>query len=426
MLFVSRIIVLIIITSSIPILAVAAALPVTFNCTRLDAPWQKFPGLCRVFEANFNETTEIEFEPGIVDLSEAYELIFMRSRPGFIPSAVFAKIPNLVGLEAQFCEVRSFPSFALAKNLRKLDLKENFIVEIYRDSFDGANNLTSVDLFRNQVAHIHPEAFYWLPDLEHVLLAHNRLHAIDKHLLSRQAKLKTVDLRHNQLIRFEMVVYVIQRLDLSNNFIKNVTLEATIDDDFYADDCEIAATSNEIRKFQVIGDLTVEKLLLGRNQLTVMENIQLSRPKKVTHLDVSSNPFVVISKPDLAQFSHVEHLNLANTSLKLGEINIFGDLTALTHLNVARNGLRSFDMRILAPKLVAINLDGNELTQLRGLSDLHPREKPFRLSLFNNYFHCDELRRIVRDLAAINGIMVRRGDLIDNQISGFNGIECYE
>lgn len=402
-----------------------------FNCTRLDDAWQQFPGLCRVFEANFDPSRPVQFNPGKIKPDDEYEIIFMRSSPKHLPPSLFTKIPKLVGVEAQFCQITELPTGLLesAVHLRKLDLKENAIQEIHKDTFKGVVRLAMLDLFRNKIQHIHDEAFYWLPDLEHVLLGSNQIHAVDRHMFSRQTKLKTIDLSGNLITgRFELVVYFVSRLDISHNLIRNVSIEATLGDDFQHDVVtEIVAADNEIKKLSVNGDLAVEVLRLANNQLQTMESICLSRPRTVKVLDVSSNPLALVSRDDLRVYPYLEELRLSNVSLRLGEINILVDLKNLTVVDISNNNLNTIDMRLFEPfdDLRELVLDGNHLTELR-LSDLHLKPHPFVISAFNNRFTCDELKRIVKRLIRLNGSLKQRQHLSDNQISSFNGIECFE
>lgn len=403
-----------------------------FNCTRLDDAWMQFPGLCRIFEANnFNETKPIKFEPGHIKPDDEYEIIFMRSTPKILPAELFTKIPRLVGLEAQFCSLTKLPDgiFEPARELRKIDLKENSIEEIRKDTFKGLLNLNTIDLYRNKIQNIHHEAFYWLPDLEHVLLGSNQIYSIERYMFSRQTKLKTIDLSGNLISgRFELVVYFVNKLDISYNLIRNVSIEATVGDDFQHDVItEIVAVGNEIKKFNVVGDLAVETINLHNNQLHMMENICVSRPRKVKRLDVGSNLLAMVTRDDLKVFPHLEELNLSNVTLRLGEVNIFHDLSDLVTLDISYNSLNTVNMCLFEhlDHLQELVLDGNNLSELT-LSDVHAKSHPFTLSLFNNRFTCDELKRIVKRLIHLNGSLKKKQYLTDNQISSFNGIECYE
>lgn len=403
-----------------------------FNCTRLDNAWMQFPGLCRIFEANnLDKAERIFFNPGAINPNDEYEIIFMRSNPKILPNELFTKIPKLVGLEAQFCSLTQLPDglFEPAGHLRKIDLKENQIEEIRKDSFKGLFNLSIIDLHRNKIQFIHHEAFYWLPELMHVRLGSNQIYSIDKHIFSRQTKLKTIDLSGNLITgRFELVVYLVNKLDISNNLIRNVSIEATVGDDFqHHVVTEIVASGNEIKKFNVVGDLAVETINLHNNQLYMMENIYVTRSRQVKRLNIGSNAMAMVTKDDLNVFPHLEELYLNNVTLRLGEVNIFHDLTDLIILDISYNNLNSINMRLFEhlENIRELVLDGNNLTELK-FNDLHPKLNPFTLSVFNNRFSCNELKRIVKRIIHLNGSLKQKQYLNDNQISSFNGIECFE
>lgn len=402
-----------------------------FNCTRLDDAWMQFPGLCRIFEANFNPNKTTQFIPGNIKAEDEYEIIFMRSSPRILPAEIFEKIPKLVGLEAQFCSLTELPNgiFESARMLRKIDLKENLIEEIRKDTFKGLLHIRSIDLYRNKIRNIHNEAFYWLPALEHVHLGSNQIYSIDKHLFSRQTNLKAIDLSGNLITdQFELVVYFVSKLDISNNLIRNVSIEATLGDDFlHHVVMELVAVGNEIKKLNVVGDLAIETINLYNNHLLTLENICVSRPRKVKHLNVGSNPLSMVTKDDLNVFPNIEELKLSNVSLRLSEVNIFLQLHNLIHLDISYNNLNNVDMRLFDhfDQLRELVLDGNHLTELK-LTDFHPKPHPFTVSVFNNRLTCDELKRIVKRLIRLNGSLKKRQYLNDNQISSFNGIECFE
>ncbi|XP_063706316.1 leucine-rich repeat-containing protein 15-like [Culicoides brevitarsis] len=402
----------------------------TFNCTSLDSPWRQFPGLCRVFEANFLVNDSVTFEPHGIDTNSEYEITFMRSKMEIIPSEVFRKIPKLVSFEAQFCQMKEISSVN-ASNLKKFDVSENEITKVERETFDGTLKLEVLKLSRNQISSIHRETFYWLPELKKVLLSENRLYAIDKFLFSRQTKLEFIDLSRNLLAhKFEMVLYFVPKLDLSLNDIVAAEIEMTVHDiGELVSGCstEISMQKNQLTDFKVIGEAVVDSLDLSWNNFRSMERIQLEKPARVTSLDLSSNPFSLISGQDLNRYPHLETLNLRNTSLIFGANNIFSQLSRLKSLDLAKNHLASIDMRFFEhlTQLTELVLDRNNLTELNTQEMTVKRSELLKISLFENNFSCEEVKRIVRKLIRINAEVKQRHEWELRRFpTTFQGVEC--
>lgn len=405
----------------------------SFNCTSLDSPWRQFPGLCRIFEANFLINDTVIFDSYGIDPTQEYEVTFMRSRSELIPPEIFMKIPKLVAFEGQFCQMKaiSLGLFKNASSLKKFDVRENEIAEVERDTFDGAFHLEVLKLGRNRIHAIHREAFYWLPELKQVLLNENRLYTIDKHLFSRQTKLEFIDLSHNLLAnKYEMVLYFIPKLDISFNSIASAEIEMTVHDiGELSSGCssDITLANNFLMDVLVTGEAVINAIDLSNNRFKTMERIVLEMPARLKRLNLDSNPFSLISRQDLNRYPHLESLNLRNTSLIFGSNNIFSQLTRLKVLDLSYNRLVSIDMQFFEhlTELVELTLDGNHLSGLNTQDMRVKRSEPLTLSLFDNQFACDEIKRIVRKLIRINAKVKQRPDWdLRRFTSSFSGVEC--
>lgn len=408
--------------------------PKVFNCTSLDNPWRQFPGLCRIFEANFLINDRTIFDPEGIDAAFEYEVTFMRSKVEVIPNEIFLRIPKLVAFEGQFCQMKEIPLGLLnnASNLKKFDVSENEITEVERNTFDGVSKLEVLKMRRNKIHAIHREAFYWLPELKQVLLNENRLYSIDKHLFSRQSKLEFVDLSRNLLAnKFEFVVYFVPKLDVSFNNITKAKIEMTVHDiGELLSGCasEINLAHNLLTDVEIKGEAFIEELDLSHNSFTSMERIILDKPARLKRFVLASNPFSLISKQDLNMYPHLEYLNLRNTSLIFGDTNIFTQLTKLNSLDLSFNRLPFIDMQFFEHllELHTLTLDGNHLTVLNTQEMKVKRSEPLLLSLFENDFTCDEIKRIVRKLIRINVKIKQRQDWeLQRFKATFHGVECF-
>lgn len=369
---------------------------------------------------------------GINPLSE-YEVTFMRSKVEVIPPDVFLKVPKLVAFEAQFCQMKEIP-LGLFKNgsfLKKFDVSENEVTEIERDTFDGAVKLEVLKLSRNRIRSIHRETFYWMPELKKVLLNENRLYFIDKNLFSRQSKLEFIDLSHNLLAnKFDMVLFFVPKLDLSFNHIATADIEMTVQDiGELSSGCsaEISFKNNLLTDFVITGEAVVDSLDLSRNHFKSMERIILQKPARLARLNLDSNPFSLISAQDLHCYPYLKELNLRNTSLIFGANNIFTQLSRLTSLDLSQNHLTSIDMRFFEhlTQLTELVLDGNALRELNTQEMAVKREELLTISLFDNRFACEEIKRVVRKLIRINVALRQRPEWdLKRFATSFQGIEC--
>lgn len=357
----------------------------------------------------------------------------MRSKSELIPSQIFSKIPKLVAFEGQFCQMKaiSLGLFKNASSLRKFDVSENEITEVEQNTFDGAFHLEVLKLGRNHIHAIHREAFYWLPELKQVLLNENRLYAIDKHLFSRQTKLEFIDLSHNLLAnKYEMVLFFVPKLDLSFNSMTSTEIEMTVHDiGELSSGCssDISVTSNLLKDFRVSGEAVIESIDLSYNRFKSMERIVLEKPARLKNLNLDSNPFSLISRQDLNKYPYVEALNLRNTSLNFGTVNIFSSLSRLKVLDLSHNHLMQIDMQFFEhlTDLVELTLDGNQLRELNTQDMRVKRSESLTLSLFDNEFACDEIKRIVRKLIRINAKLKQRPEWdLQRFVSSFHGVEC--
>lgn len=424
---------LVLLTANALVIDVTRTSTKSFNCTSLDSPWRHFPGLCRIFEANFLINDTVEFNSDGINKDLEYEVTFMRSRSELIPYDIFRKIPKLVSFEGQFCQMKeiSLGLFRNASYLKKFDVSENEIIKVERDTFDGALHLEVLKISRNRLHAIHGEAFYWLPELRQVLLNENRLYAIDKHLFSRQTKLEFIDLSHNLIAnKYKMVLYFVPKLDLSYNNIILAEIEMTVHDiGELSSGCssEISLARNLLTDVQVTGEAIINSLDLSYNRFKSMERIVLEKPARLKKLNLDSNPFSLISGQDLNRYPYLESLNLRNTSLTFGSNNIFSQLLRLQSLDLSYNRLGLIDMQLFEhlTELAELALDGNHLTGLNTSDMTYKRSEQLTLSLFNNEFSCDEIKRIVRKLIRINAkIKQRQGWDSRQHESSFHGVEC--
>lgn len=114
--------------------------------------------------------------------------------------------------------------FDEAKQLTKLNLSHNNIVEVPKFSFVNSKMLIEADFSNNQISRVDPLAFATDSKLETLILSHNKIVSINKQLFDFLPKLKMLNLSYNAInelgastfCRLQQLVV----LDLSHNNLK--------------------------------------------------------------------------------------------------------------------------------------------------------------------------------------------------------------
>lgn len=147
---------------------------------------------------------------------------------------------------------------------------------------------------------------------------------------------------------------LLQSLDLSNNFIMNITKE----------------TFSGLRSLHYLN--------LSCNRIEVLQGETFSHLMQLQHLELQYNNIRNVSRESFHGLLRLRHLNLEGNRIKMMEARTLIHLTQVTHLLVAHNHLASFDrLEILSPLIQTLDLSGNNLDRVP--QGMHPFVRNLKL-----------------------------------------------
>lgn len=420
-----------------------------FRCDELEQTPVSDELFCTVSQMLVNFTTIVDCDVYPLERSKVRVIHFYSSHMLFIPAGLlrlfndvrdmdishsnvvdisrssFEGAKHLVYLTMSHNQVTELRAsiFVEALALFMLDLSHNHIRTVDKFAFVNAQSMSRLNLGHNQIDELHVSTFRDMKFLDQISLNDNRLTFIDPGLFAGSVHLQKIVLDNNRLLELDMTVFTkfshLELIQVSGNMLQSINATVlppkfktlainnnTLTELYLNNNMEVLeASNNRIRSLIVDQPLSMRQLLLANNSLTDMTNITVM--EKLEVLDVSQNRIGRLNISTLAPLKSLTLLNLAQTSLRDLNYGSFSGQRELKVLDLSYNGLNEIHLDILSPyltRLERLHLDGNNLTDVGGLFQVHmPSLFPVlnTLGLSNNNFNCTYLTKMMRTLSSV-------------------------
>lgn len=240
----------------------------------------------------------------------------------------------------------------LLKGLDQLllvDLSQNKLTNSYvnRETFAGLVRLLRLNLSFNKLTRLDPRMFQDLRSLEELNLENNEIETISRGAFADLVKLKELSVSRNKL-------KIIEEFPFSNLFVLS---------DLYLDDNQLATIHP--RAFENITYL--KNLGLNGNKLSGVPQA-IKKLRFLKSLDIGKNNISVVDNTSFEGLEELVGLRLVDNKIVNVSVDAFSTLPMLQVLNLATNRIEriekgAFDLN----PMVAVRLDGNRLTDIKGI-----------------------------------------------------------
>lgn len=307
-------------------------------------------------------------------------------------------------------------------NIHSLDLSKNYIGELNTYLFDQFFVLDELNLSETSLTKFDFDLLRNNQRLSSIDISNNKLKQLNNvELLQDHYKLEVLNLGGNQIEHVNEIIEhlnpYVKELDVSENDVGNLTA-TTLHKLVYLQRLNMKNTNltlPNLNPFETLQSLMI--LDLSQNNLgnvnfsawsIILNNLSelaLSdcRIKNISEviqylgsslqkLDLSKNVAQGLSEHTFQTLNQLRVLNLSDTNLLNINANPFKYLRNLDVLDLSHNKLKVFDLKLLPIRIYRLNLEGNDLTELKNLrgSDF----KGFSLKLANNRFHCSYMKEL--------------------------------
>lgn len=314
---------------------------------------------------------------------------------------------TLHSLEAMGMEIDDLRGLEYAKNLSRLNLSDNLIIDL--EILSDLTNLTELNLGGNQINDLRPLG--GLINLSRLELWDNRI--TDISALASLINLTELVLRNNQISDVSVLggLTKLNRLVLGNNKISDVSSLGALINLRILD-----LGMNQVNDITAIGKLeNLSNLVLAHNLITDFKSIE--HLENLIHLDISGNELqdmtdeslktIIVTIPDV----YLETAIREEIDKPTGDITAY-DMSQLSRFEVIGNKITDLTGIEYAINLVELNLVSNQITDITAVEGLRNLN---RLQLVHNQ---------IKDISAIRGLLnIVELDLSFNQITDITAIE---
>lgn len=427
--------------------AASTAERLKFRCDELEQQGIIDDVYCTVSHFYVNVTTVVDVDVYPMERSKLRILKFHNSHMLSVPAGLMRLFVDVRDMDISQSEVTDISrgSFEGAKHLVYLNMSHNNISELRASIFVEAMSLFMLDLSHNRIATVDKFAFVNAQSMSRLMLAHNRIGELPAQTFREMKFLEQIFLNDNQLVAIDSALFAnniyLQKIVIDNNriltldmaeFTKCVHLELiqvsgnrlstinatmlppkfktlaisnnTLTELYLNNNMEVLeASNNRIRSLVVDNPLALRTLLLANNSLVDITNV--TDMENLEQLDLSQNHIGRLNISSLARLKSLTLLNLAQTELQNLNYGSFAGQRDLKSLDLSYNMLNEIHLDILSPymaRLERLHLDGNNLTEVGGLFNLHvPSLFPIlnTLGISNNNFNCSYLTKVLRTLS---------------------------
>lgn len=280
----------------------------------------------------------------------------------------------------------------LLMDVVSLYLHHNVLTEMPETLFSQPR-LRQLDISHNLIQRLVLPVDTHLPSLEILDLSHNRLHKFTAARGINLHSLQSLILSHNFLqvdndFMFVPVLSKLTRLDLTNNYLKNIPADVFVDIHplvvLILRDNKLTTLAAGVFKglvhlqqldlhgnklqhvdsnaFQNLSSL--QRMFLGANQFTEISEFLFTPLKSVKVLDLSDNRLLSVLSSSIFKSIRTTliHLNLRGTGIRTLQNDVFLGLNSLQSLSLANTPIRHFPNVYGLNRLYAIDLQGTNIT----------------------------------------------------------------
>lgn len=338
---------------------------------------------------NRNKLTEIG--PG--QLSPT--IVFLEARNNSIRRIhknAFAKLHNLYWLDLANNRIRRIKRKMIVPSLTSLNLENNFLRKI-DGVFIKHPQLKYLNLGKNRIGPIiSNKTFASLKQLKELDLSNNWIEIIESGAFRDSQHLRLLKLNNNRMTSFslEITSLALSLIYIQQNNLTSISITSTQPLNTLAD-LKVVAYKNKLSNIRFSTGLPITALALDKNQITDIEFV--TKLRKLEQLSLSGNNLTS------ANFSHlhsttINRLDLENTQLRPAQFKV---VLALRHLilmlNVSKNKqLAGFNFAKNSCPVASLHLNGCGL-QAINITELKKTFRNLReLQVSDNLFNCSQLR----------------------------------
>lgn len=262
----------------------------------------------------------------------------------FLPYQLFSDFPNLTFMEVRYTSVTTLNGnhFRSLSKLKKLDLKENKIVNVFSKAFFDLVSLESLDLSHNQIEILKMNTFASLKALKTLHLNNNKIGSLNSNIFKALINVELVNLNENRLVTLEANIF--QNLER----LKELHLMYN----------ELDVIPKELFE----NNLNLTKILLGFNKIKTIDAHMFNHLQDLKFVGIESN---VCTQTDY----FVDNLD----SLKDYLIQNCDEKTMQTTLVNTREGLEGITAFLTATSTALRNLEYKLEKAEKDIVDLHEK-----------------------------------------------------
>ena len=304
---------------------------------------------------------------------ECSDVFFFESQ---LRSDHLGNLDRLQDLEISYCKIRQLPprSFVGLTRLRKL--------AIHTHNSDWPSLSLEPDY----------ESLVGLDLLETLDLTYNNLHRLPRGFLCTLVNLKTVNVSHNSIE--DLVDLGLSSFSIQDNKTSS-TLSSMSENCEISPELETLIISNNGLKSATPGALSalsgkLNKLVLSRNQISVLVEDTFLHLEHLEHIDLSFNKLAALPPKVFQHTPKLASIHLSNNTLGTISFEVFKGLDKLQVLNLSGNSLDENWVRpgVFAGlhSLVVLDLSSNHMSRIEAglLSDTNALQY---LNLGHNHIH---------------------------------------
>lgn len=247
------------------------------------------------------------------------------------------------------------------KNINRLDLSRNLIVDVSSLDLNDFTNLTSLNLVNNRVVEISNLDLSGLTNLSSLSLSNNRIVDVAGLNLNDLSSLNSLSLSYNRIVDISSLnlegLTNLSSLDLSNNKIVDVSnldlsmVESLVSLSMWGN------LINDVNEFDLSKNTELTVLSLQYNQISELRGLDLSSNFKLKSLDFNNNLIRDLEGLDLTVLPNLRYLSLwGNEITDLSKLN-FSNSSSLVYLELSKNQISDLS-----------NVDWSGLTSLHTLN----------------------------------------------------------
>jgi len=248
--------------------------------------------------------------------------------------------------------------------LTNLVLDYNQLKQIKNNSFDSLSQLINISIQFNKIKLIEQNAFGMLRNLTNIL-GHNKIADINQ-VFFNNFTLNLLNLSWNRLTEFNSKRTITVNLDLSFNFIRNISFSQIANLTYLNLSNNLLSLDSE-SQFEKLEQL--RSLTLTKNKLISISNLTFKGLSSLESLILDDNQIEFIKEKTFSFIPKCKYLNIINNKIRDIESNAFFNLTYLIEFHLERNFIDQIKEGFfkglalnIDPKFKKLNLHRNPIT----------------------------------------------------------------